>query len=198
MACAYSVPSHYMNQGLTIVNQTLTNKLQGNLNQNTNLFIHENASENIVCKMTTILSRPQYVQPDTSLCGQQKAFDFVEYIKSYETSIIPIYFSIESCEIESYRFLSFSDIIAQVTITWGYFLKKMCLFIYFQSCGLYLEGSTKMSTAAISQAHAKMQELFFNCGSRCTDSLMPSSASVIHAIIGLDNALAPDRRQAII
>ena len=33
------------------------NKLQGNFNQNTKLFIQENASENIVYEMATILSR---------------------------------------------------------------------------------------------------------------------------------------------
>ena len=32
-------------------------KLQWNFNQNTKLFIHGNASENIVCKMAAILSR---------------------------------------------------------------------------------------------------------------------------------------------
>ena len=33
------------------------NKLQWKFNQNTNLFIHENASENIACEMAAILSR---------------------------------------------------------------------------------------------------------------------------------------------
>ena len=38
-------------------NWTRRNKLRWNFNENTNLFIHENASENIVCEMAVILSR---------------------------------------------------------------------------------------------------------------------------------------------
>ena len=54
---AYSVPSHYLKQCWVSINWTLRNKLQWNFNWNTNLFIHENASENTVCKMAAILSR---------------------------------------------------------------------------------------------------------------------------------------------
>ena len=35
------------------------NKLQWNFDQNTNIFIHENASEIIVCEMAAILSREE-------------------------------------------------------------------------------------------------------------------------------------------
>ena len=49
-------PSHYLNQCWNIVNWTLRNKLQ--LNWNPNIFVQENAFEN-VCKMASILSRPQ-------------------------------------------------------------------------------------------------------------------------------------------
>ena len=44
-----------------IVNWTLRNKLQWNFYSNTNIFIHENASENIVCEMPAILSRGKCV-----------------------------------------------------------------------------------------------------------------------------------------
>ena len=44
-----------------IVNWTLRNKLQWNFNQNTKLFIHEKASENIVYEMAAILSRERWV-----------------------------------------------------------------------------------------------------------------------------------------
>ena len=37
------------------------NKLQWNFNQNTKLFIEENASHNIVCEMATILSKGRWV-----------------------------------------------------------------------------------------------------------------------------------------
>ena len=51
-----SAPSHYLNQCWVIANWTLRNKIQRNFNQNTKQFIHGNASENIVCKIATILS----------------------------------------------------------------------------------------------------------------------------------------------
>ena len=54
---AYSAPSRYLYQCLVIVNVTLRDNFQWNLNQNTKFFIHKNAYENIVCKMVPILSR---------------------------------------------------------------------------------------------------------------------------------------------
>ena len=59
---AYSSPNYYLNHWWVVVNWTLRNKLQWNFNHNTDLFIHENASENIVCEMTTILSRGRWVK----------------------------------------------------------------------------------------------------------------------------------------
>ena len=50
-------PSHYLNQGWVIVIWTLRNKHRWNINQNTNISIHKNASEIIVCEMSSILSR---------------------------------------------------------------------------------------------------------------------------------------------
>ena len=44
----YSSPSYYLNQYSVFVNGTHRNKLKWNHNKNTKLFIHENASENIV------------------------------------------------------------------------------------------------------------------------------------------------------
>ena len=40
----------------------LMNKLQWNFNWNSNIFIQEIAFENVVCKMASILSRPQWVK----------------------------------------------------------------------------------------------------------------------------------------
>ena len=54
---AYSAPSHYLNQCWDIINWAIGNKLQWNFDQNTKRFIHENASENIVCETASILSR---------------------------------------------------------------------------------------------------------------------------------------------
>ena len=55
--CAEQVPSHYLNRCWVIVQLTLKNKLQWNSNQNAKLFIHENAFQNAVCEMASILSR---------------------------------------------------------------------------------------------------------------------------------------------
>ena len=61
---AYSASSYYLNQSWVIVNWTLRNKLQWKFNQNTNIFIQENAYDNIyiVWKMAATLSRPQCVK----------------------------------------------------------------------------------------------------------------------------------------
>ena len=58
----YSAPSHYLNQCWVIVNWILRNKLQWNFNQNTKLFIHKIAFENIVTEMAAILSRGRRVK----------------------------------------------------------------------------------------------------------------------------------------
>ena len=59
---AWSAPSHYLNQWWIIVNWTLGNKFQWNFNRNSNIFIHENAFENVVCNIASISSRPQCVK----------------------------------------------------------------------------------------------------------------------------------------
>ena len=59
---AYLAPSHYLNQCWVIVNWSLRNKLQWNLNWNTKLFIHGNAFENVVSKMAAILSQLQCIK----------------------------------------------------------------------------------------------------------------------------------------
>ena len=56
-----SAPSQYLNQWCVIVNWSLRKKLQSNCIQNSNIFIHENAFENVVRKMLAIWSRPQCV-----------------------------------------------------------------------------------------------------------------------------------------
>ena len=64
MAClvAWPAPSHYLNQCSIIVNWTLANISQWKFNQNTAIFIEENAREKVVCEMASILSRPQCVK----------------------------------------------------------------------------------------------------------------------------------------
>ena len=59
---AYLAQSRYINQCWIIINWTLRNKLKWNFNQNKKIFIHENASENIVCEIAAILSRGRWVK----------------------------------------------------------------------------------------------------------------------------------------
>ena len=66
---AYWAPSHYLNQYWVIVNWSLRNKLQWNLNQNTTFIIHKNVSENIVCEMAAILSRLRWVKLSLISCA---------------------------------------------------------------------------------------------------------------------------------
>ena len=54
-------PSHYLNHCWNIANSTLGNRLQWNFSRNSNIFIQENAFENGVCEMASILSRSQCV-----------------------------------------------------------------------------------------------------------------------------------------
>ena len=56
----WSAPSHYLNQRWNIGNWTRGNKLQWNFNQNTEIFIHKNASEYIVCEMAVILFKGRW------------------------------------------------------------------------------------------------------------------------------------------
>ena len=61
---ASSAPSHYLNQCWLIVNWTLRNTPQKNSNQNTKVFIHENAFECVGCEMAAILSRGRWINSD--------------------------------------------------------------------------------------------------------------------------------------
>ena len=56
-----------MNQCWVTINWILRNRLQWNFNQNTKLFVHENASEKIVCEMVAILSRGRWVKNKANL-----------------------------------------------------------------------------------------------------------------------------------
>ena len=59
---AWQVPSHYLNQCRNIVNWTLGNKFQWNFHQNMTIFFKENKFENVIWKMSAILSWPQCVK----------------------------------------------------------------------------------------------------------------------------------------
>ena len=57
MACCLLGTKPLSKWMLVIVNWTLGNKLQWKFNQNFNFFIHENAFENVICKMEAYFSR---------------------------------------------------------------------------------------------------------------------------------------------
>ena len=59
---AWTAPSHYLSQCWNIVNWMLRIEFQWNINRNSNIFIQENALENVVCEMASILCRPQCVK----------------------------------------------------------------------------------------------------------------------------------------
>ena len=65
---AWSAPSHFLNQCWNIVNWALKNKLHWNFTQNTKRFIHEKASENIVCEIAAVLSRWRWVNTPWIIC----------------------------------------------------------------------------------------------------------------------------------
>ena len=55
------MPNHYLNQYCNIVNLTLKNQLQWNLNRNLYIFIQGNALKDIVWDMAAIFSQPECV-----------------------------------------------------------------------------------------------------------------------------------------
>ena len=62
MAWRQQATSHYLNQCWFIVNWTLRNKFQWKLNQDSNIFIQENAFEIAICEMTAILFWVRWVK----------------------------------------------------------------------------------------------------------------------------------------
>ena len=61
------MPSHYVKQWWNIVNLTHINKLQWNFNRNSYIFIQENAAENVVWKISTIVSQPHCVKSQSGI-----------------------------------------------------------------------------------------------------------------------------------
>ena len=57
---------HFIDQGWNILKSHFRSNFQQNLKQNSYIFIHENALENLIWEMETILSRPQCVNKESS------------------------------------------------------------------------------------------------------------------------------------
>ena len=75
---AWATPSHYLNQYWNVVNWTLRNKFQRNLNRHSYTFMLENAFGNGVCDLTSILPRLQYFKVQ---------IDFIHIFQDYCTEI---------------------------------------------------------------------------------------------------------------
>ena len=72
------MPSHYLNQYWNVANWTLKNKLQWIFNRNSNIFIQENALENVVWKIAAILSRCAKTtnsEPGRMVCNRARIHD---------------------------------------------------------------------------------------------------------------------------
>ena len=80
-------PSHYRNQCWRIVDWSLGNNLQWNLNQNIQSFIQENAFENAVWKMAANLCRPQFVK-DGSEPWPRNIFENKKYHKQEMMNLV--------------------------------------------------------------------------------------------------------------
>ena len=61
MACRLDGAKPFPEPMLDNVNWTLINKFQWNVIRNSNIFIQENALQNVVCEMASILFMPQCV-----------------------------------------------------------------------------------------------------------------------------------------
>ena len=70
-------PSHYLNQCWVIVNWNLRYKIQWNINRNLNIFIQENALEN-VSKIAAVLSRPQSVDMILPTAPQELSYIIIQ------------------------------------------------------------------------------------------------------------------------
>ena len=81
MACRLAGTKPLFDQWWNIVNWALRNKLQWNFVWNSNIFIQENALENVVCEMASILSRPQCVKGSQEV-GSPLVSYFVRFILS--------------------------------------------------------------------------------------------------------------------
>ena len=94
-----------------IVNWTLRDKLQWNFNRNSNIFIQENALENVVCEMASILSRPQCVKHKTEnvtlnshFPGSHELMSFIWYY------LIQIYFSQSEAANNQYSYFGINSL----------------------------------------------------------------------------------------
>ena len=77
-------PHHYLNICWLFVNWTLRNKLQWNLNQNTKLFIQENAFVNVVCELavsffswgTELINAPNFARTTSPSVSRKRPYIF--------------------------------------------------------------------------------------------------------------------------
>ena len=78
---AWTAPSHYLNQCWNIVNWTLRNKPQWNLNGNSYLFFQENAFENVIWKMASMTLVHWALYHQWTYCSLVTPYDDVDLSK---------------------------------------------------------------------------------------------------------------------
>ena len=85
------MPSHYLNQCSDIVDWTPRNNLQWNLGRNSSIFIQESVFGNVVCKMASILSRPQCVKTLRPELNSYHVAATISYALSWK-KCVPLWF----------------------------------------------------------------------------------------------------------
>ena len=107
MACRLIGANHYLNQCWEIVNWTLKNKIHWNLNSNTNIFIHENAFENIVCEIAAILSKGRWVNSSSHHYDDVIMSTMASQITSLTVVYSPVYSDTDQRKHQSSASLAF-------------------------------------------------------------------------------------------
>ena len=124
--------SHYLNLCWNIVNCTLRNKLQWNLNRNSYIFIQENAFENVVWKEAAILFWPQCVKSMLiSHCSNIYLFYELRLwysVKSQRSNAFDYLCSQKKCHVFFYLCHRYS--VKQVFYHYFYWKKKLSILLF--------------------------------------------------------------------
>ena len=187
------MPSHYLNQCWNIVDWTARNKLQWNVNRNSQISIQENPFENVVWKMAAILSRPQSVnsmRPGTSTKCQWPLWTLFQVVTWHRAGTKP---QLNKCHI----IVNWTTRNRLWKRLWNWNRNKPFPFYIkrHMSMFIFLEYTCHIIQASM---------CILNTFSRIRCHLLSHRGRVTHIcvskiiIIGSDNGLLPGRCQAII
>ena len=127
-------PIHYLNQCWNIVNLALGNKLQRLYYRNSNIFTHENAFENVISEMASILPRPHFVNSFSLATGKwnrlQESFGPYNTKIKQSTTNPCIYVHLTNCSLNCF-YVSSYKIINQLafrhSIYWDHKFDYVCI-----------------------------------------------------------------------